>query len=223
MRVDVRFLVALLCLTAATFATDRPRKVAAVTREECDAWVEQLANREKRPFDESYILRPPSNVDRDALKDVKVAYDNLALHFEQALPSLVAGIADKRYSYYQEVPSNGAFVCHSVGHACHSIIRAHIEVYHRYLESLDSTQVPRSVQFLAEKGGVEKWYESRKDKPLLELQLEAVDWALNAPREERIAHEVWDEHLAELRKFRDKLAKSKKPFQPKHRLWFEGK
>jgi hypothetical protein len=167
------------------------------------------------------VLEPPRNIDRKALADVKVAYDSLSSHFPESLPSLIGGLADRRYSYYQEVPSNGAFVCHDVGHACYEIISAHIEVYD--LTLLDRTGVPRTVHFLSAMGGVKKWYDSRKGRDLFDLQLEAIDWALKQPRDERIARAEWQNAIAALQRFRDEFAKNRKSFDAKHTLWFEGK
>jgi hypothetical protein len=169
------------------------------------------------------VLTPPRNIDRKALADVKGAYDKLSLHFPDSLPSLIAGLSDSRYSYYQEVPSNGAFVCHDVGDACDDIITAHIEVYRRYLRVLDQTGVPRTVHFLSAMGGVKKWYDTRTEKSLFDLQLEAIEWALKQPPDERVEQADWDKSVAALQKFRDEFAKGKTQLDPKNRLWFEGK
>ena len=181
-----------------------------------------MANRSERPFSR-YLLEPPRNIDRKTLAEVKAAYDKLSVHFPDSLPSLIDGLSDNRYSYYQEVPSNGAFECHNVGYACYDIITAHIEVYRRYLWVLDRTQVPRTVHFLSAMGGVKKWYRARRDKSLFDLQLEAVDWALKQPPDERVERSDWDNAVAALRTFRDDFAKGKKPFDPENTLWFEGK
>jgi hypothetical protein len=193
------------------------------SRQQTEVWVRQLANRDKRPFDERYVLDPPRNIDSTALADVKTAYDKLSKHFPETLPALIGGLNDRRYAYYQEVPSNGAFVCRDVAHACDEIISAHIEIYHRELTLLDRSGVPRSVHFLSAMGGIKPWYEARKKKSVFELQLEAIDWALEQPRDQRVKQADWNEAGARLRKFRDEFAGSKQPFDPKHRLQFEGK
>lgn len=210
------------CFSGSVYAQDARNKLDSPSLPQCQAWVQKLANRSNRPFDQ-YVFDPPRNIDRKALADVKAAYDQLSAHFSDALPALIGGLYDKRYSYYQEVPSNGVFECHNVGEACYDIIVTHIEVYRRHLYVLDGTGVPRTVYFLSEMGGVEKWHSSRKDKSLLQLQLEAVDWALKQPRDTRVERSEWDHAIAALRKFRHELAEGKKPFDPKHSLWFEGK
>jgi hypothetical protein len=155
---------------------------------------------------------------------VKLAYEKLAAHFEIALPSLIAGLRDRRYSYYQEVPTNGAFVCHDVGAACYDLISERIEVYRGSLEELDETGVPRSPDFIHTQGGVEKWYVSRKGRSLLDLQLEAIDWAMRQPKDKRISDDVdWAKNLTALRSFRERLVKSGRPHYPKITLQFEGK
>jgi len=195
-----------------------------VTRAQCDAWVQQLANRSPRPFADGSVEDEPKNVDRKSLADVKVAYDQLSTHFPESLPSLIAGLPDKRYSYYYEVPSSGSFICDDVGRACEHIIRSHIEVFRGYLTVLDLTDVPRSVDFLAATGGAEKWYRARMNKPLFELQLEAIDWALkqDAPNP-GIQQSDWAIAIERLKKFRVEFVNGKTAIDPKHRLLFRGK
>lgn len=215
--------VCFLCCCVPIAAQDADAESKRPSRAQCDAWVQQLANRSERPFTEDYVLKRPRNIDGRALADVKAAYDNLSLHFSDALPSLIGSLNDHRYAYYQEVPSNGAFVCADVAAACNNIVSAHIEIYRRELTLLDPTGVPRSVHFLSAMGGVKKWYAARKEKSLFELQLEAVDWALKQPRDERIEQADWAGAVAALRKFRDEFALGQKPFDPQHTLSFEGK
>jgi len=226
----VNGIVAMLVLSialrnaACTMAQGLKKGDAKVSRELCDTWVRQLANRSKCPFSEPYTLEPPQNVDRKGLEVVKVAYEKLASHFEIALPSLISGLRDRRYSYYQEVPTNGAFVCHDIGDACYDLISRRIEVYRGSLEELDETGVPRSPDFIDAQGGVEKWYASRIGRLLLDLQLEAIDWALKQPKDKRISDDVdWAKNLAALRSFRERLVKGRRPHEPRITLQFEGK
>lgn len=191
------------------------------TRARCDAWVQQLANRSPRPFAESSVDNEPKNVDKKALADVKEAYDQLSSHFTQSLPALTAGLPDRRYSHYQEIPSNGCFICMDVGSACEKIIEAHVEIYRRYLTVLDSTDVPRSVDFLSAMGGAEKWHRSRTDKPLFDLQLEAIDWALKqAAPPTNVREPDWTIAIDSLKKFREEFVKNKSAINPNHTLRF---
>ena len=216
----IKLFVGVQCFYLLVGASAGEQQSKPPSRAQCDAWVQQLANRSERPF-EGYVHRSPKNIDRKALGEVKVAYDNLSMHFVESLPSLIGGLSDKRYSYYQEVPSNGVFTCHNVGGACYDIITANIET--RRLSFLDKTGVLRSVHFITAMGGAEKWYETRKRKSLFELQLEAIDWALQQPRDERIEQTEWDRGVVSLRKFRDEFTIGQKAIDPKKRLWFEGK
>jgi hypothetical protein len=84
-------------------------------------------------------------------------------------------------------------------------------------------QLANRADFLAKSGGIKKWYAERKGKSLFELQLEAVDFALAQPPQELVDRKQWENQLTALRKFREEFAKSEKPFDPKHRLQFEGK
>ncbi|WP_145088260.1 hypothetical protein [Anatilimnocola aggregata] len=169
------------------------------------------------------MLDSPRNSGDVAYKDVKAAYDQLADNFEVSLPSIMQGVDDNRFSHWREVPSNGVFAAYSVGHACRSLIAAHIEVYQGQIAFLDDTGVPRSLYFIESTGGYKVWYQSRKDKPLFELQLEAIDWALRQPHDKRIEPKVWNDGRAELSKFRANFVKIGKPLNPNHELQFEGK
>lgn len=206
------------CLaTAQDKPVDKP-----VTREQCDAWVKQLVNRQAWPYKEPYVLNSPRNSGDAAYQDVKAAYDLLAKNVVLALPSLVEGVGDKRYSYWQESTS-GAYVPRSVGEACRELITFQVEVYRDDLYLLDDTGVPRTLHFIRNNGGHKKWYESRKDKPLYDLQLEALDWALLQPADERVDSRKWKQGLAKLRKFREEFVKAGKPHHRVQELWFEGK
>ena len=198
---------------------DRP------TQAQIKTWITELANRDPQPFTEPYVLDPPKNIDRESLKIVKNAYDNLSAHAPDALPALIDSLEDEHYSYYQESPS-GAFICHTVGQACYSIIVANIELYRPHATVLDQTDRPRTVHFISAMGGPKRWISTRKTYSLFEMQREAIEWALKQPKpdpQELVADEDWKKCTENLKQFHDSFIKAAKPGTAENELWFEGK
>src|SRR5688572_11363993 len=62
-----------IACNCSVFAHEGDVRSKARTSEQCDSWVQQLANRSPRPFDR-YVHDPPKEIDRKALNDVKIAY-----------------------------------------------------------------------------------------------------------------------------------------------------
>ncbi len=195
------------------------------SQDQTKKWIEELANRDRKPFDEPYLLKPPRQVDRASLAVVKSAYDNLAANVEIALPELIRSLDDRRYSYYQET-SSGAFVCHSVSDACYAIIIGNVEIYREYTTVLDATERPRTVHFIEAMGGPKHWLAHRKDRSLYDMQLESVEWALKQSKpnpQELVSDADWKECIERLRDFYARFKANGKPVLQKNELWFEGK
>lgn len=208
----------LLAQEAATKA-DRP------TQAQIKTWITELANRDPKPFTEPYVLDRPRKIDRESLKIVKHAYDKLSAHAPDTLPALIDSLEDDRYSYYQESPS-GAFVCHTVGQACYSIVVANIEIYRPHATVLDQTERPRTVHFITAMGGPKKWLLTRKNQSLFEMQREAIEWALKQPKpdpQKLVADDDWQKCTEKLKQFHDSFIRAAKPVTVKNELWFEGK
>jgi hypothetical protein len=220
------FLISLfLCVAQNLPAQETSATAQRVSRDQINVWIEELANKDPKPFDEPYILKPPRNLNRASLIVVKNAYDNLAANVAKSLPALIESLEDKRYSYYQESPS-GAFLCHTVGEACYSIIVRNIEVYRPYATVLDKTERPRTVHFIDATGGPQKWLASRKDKSLFDMQLEAVEWALRQKKpdpQELVSDADWKKAIDDLRDFHAGFRTKGKPVVEMIELWFEGK
>jgi len=209
------------CLLAQEAATTAGRPTPAQIK----TWIAELANRDPKPFTEPYVLKPPRKANRESLRIVKSAYDKLSAHAPDVLPALIDSLEDERYSYYQESPS-GAFICHTVGQACYSIIVANIEIYRTHATVLDRSDRPRTVHFISGMGGPKKWLSERKNRSLFEMQREAIEWALKQPKpdpQELVADEDWKKCTEELKQFYDAFNRAAKPVTVKNELWFEGK
>lgn len=201
-------------------ATKRP-----ITRSECERLVAQLVYPHKPTFAAHYVLEPPMNMDEKALAKIRAAYDTLSDRIEVSLPVLAKHVEDERFSYvYEDVGTSGAFVKSSVGGACEDIVQAHVEVYRRYLERLDESDIPRCTSFIAECGGVRKWWQGRKGKTLAELQLEAVEWALRQKKPRYFKSKAdWTRALKDVEKMADDIRASGKSIPVEHHVKFFSK
>lgn len=214
----------LTCLAVQRLAAqETSRSSNPPSRDQIAKWISELANSEPQPSASPYVLNRPRNIDRNALNVVKNAYDNLCLNVVDAIPQLIDGLNDKRYAFYQE-SSSGAFVFHDVGYACSHIITDNIEIYRPFLTVLDDFERPRTVHFVLEMGGIQKWYSTRGNKTLFEMQLEAVEWALKQSKpNSSISANDWRNAKKELEEFYDAFKAKKKPKISGDQLWFEGK
>jgi hypothetical protein len=222
--------VALAALTLPTEAGDGPKRAnKPLTEKDCEKLVEQLASPHKPPFAERYVLDLPERVDLDRLQKkqekIKEAYDALSANVEVALPALIKGTSDDRFSYVYEVGWNGAFTKASVGHACYRILTQNVEAYHKHTYRTDGTHPPRSLHFIADGcGGLDKWWEKRKGKSLASLQLEAIEWAMRQPQPKHFkSKKDWDKAVRAMEKMAKQVRESGKPIAVKHTVEFFGK
>ncbi len=217
-------LLVLTCLAAQRLAAQETSRASdPPTRDQIAKWISELANTKPQPSESPYVLSSPRNADRKALSVVKNAYDNLCINVVVAIPQLIDGLKDKRYAFYQE-SSSGAFVFHDVGYACYCIIVDNIEIYQPFITVVDEFERPRTVHFVSEMGGIEKWYSTRRNKTLFELQLEAVEWALKQSKpKDSISDNDWQKAKEKLAEFYDVFKAKKEPKINGDQLWFEGK
>lgn len=223
----IQSLAALSILVAMSLSMDageRPRSSKKrITAEECERLVKQLVNPNKPPFKEHYAF--PWELDygkiRKQQEKIREAYDRLSDNFEVSLPILVKHVDDDRFSYvYEDVGTSGVVVKASVGKACNRIIKAHVEVYRREVTRPDFAFIPRCPNFIIDEcGGVKKWWKSRKNKTLAELQLEGIEWArrLKKPRLFESDKE-WDKAKKALRKMTADIRTSNKPIKVEDHL-----
>jgi hypothetical protein len=227
-------LVVLAGLAAPAGAGEKPISAKKpLTEKECEKLVEQLVNPDKPPFTEPYVLEDelpkgsgnPLEVLREKQAKIKKAYDALSADVEVALPVLVKNVGDERFSYVYEIGWNGSFVKASVGTACYCIIETHVEVYHRHVSFCNGDAPPRSLHFICDDaGGTRKWWEKRKGRPLADLQLEALKWAIRQPQPRYFESKArWKKAVESLEKMAKEIRTSEKPISVKHEIYFFGK
>jgi hypothetical protein len=195
-----------------------------LTRDECRKLVEQLSSKTPPPFAEEYVRELPPGAQSVLDKTqapIREAYNSLSANFETALPELVRGIGDDRFSHVYEDGSSGVYSKTTVGLVCADLIRKHIEVYHQYTTKLDATSIPRSISFFESVGGIEKWWAKRKGTPLAELQLEAIEWAARQPKPDEFKSDrEWQRATKALNAMAADIRRSKRPIPVEHKLYF---
>jgi hypothetical protein len=130
----------------------------------------------------------PPDYDREAQDHIEKNRRILYEHCADALPYLIEGSTDPRYSLTWQSDSYAGNSC--VGEVCLEIVACHIEVYGRHMSPMSKERshaylfVPRIHGAVGEqvtkekKKEIEDWWRERKGKTLLELQLEALKWAI---------------------------------------------
>jgi hypothetical protein len=145
-------------------------------------------------YDHEYHLTFPPDYDGKAQVRIEKNRRVLYEHCDEALPFLIEGCTDPRYSLTWKSDSYADNSC--VGEVCLEIVAAHLEVYRKHMSLGTKTEyyayrfVPRITAIGEEvtaekKKEIEDWWRGRKGKTLLELQIEAFDWAIKKRMQER--------------------------------------
>ena len=156
-------------------------------------------------------------------------------HCEKALPFLIEGCTDARYSLTAPWQEGDAYSS-CVGAICLEIIALHVEVFREQIRFSDPQHwhqynfVPQLHSAIGKavtdgrKKEIQDWWRERKHKSLYQLQIEAFDWAIEKRKEElkqlsdnRSRSEASDE-IKSLVGEREKLNRSDKCLPP-HHMW----
>ena len=133
-------------------------------------------------------LSIPPHYDQKAQQRIEINRAVLDQHCEKALPFLIEGCADARYSLTTEF--EGTHDNWSVGEICEHIIADHVELFRQYMRFDGAGHwdqynfVPRldtdngMVVTDKRRREIEEWWRKHKNKSLHDLQLEAFDWAI---------------------------------------------
>ncbi len=156
-------------------------------KKKIETLIEKLASRNKQPVinaQDDREIEIPRGYSVDAQKDILVAWKELLAFGDEAVPPLVAHLADNRYSY-TEKSGPGTYYNRSVGDACTTILGNLINVYGRLTRPEFTGNPP---EFFPDSfyGGkksakaieLKRWFDKRHDKILWELQVEAARWAV---------------------------------------------
>lgn len=168
-------------------------------------------NRPIRCTNHPRTISIPPDYDWKAQRQIERNRRILFDHCEEALPFLIEGCSDARYSLMSKWSEDNDFYAWSVGKVCREIIWRHVEAFRKHMRFSVSRWhqynfVPRSED--------QEWWRGRKDMSLRDLQLAAFDWAIEKRQAElkRSSHaDDKDEGVGELRRLvtaRDELRRS---------------
>lgn len=149
----------------------------------------------------------PSSYDREAQMKVIAARQLLYDNFADALPELIAAIDDQRYCITIDWAEGDGYYNENVGAVCKNIIASQLEVYRAKLKFSGPGHWHKYTYPISK-----EWWEKHKDKSHRELQILAIDWAIDKRKNEKeFDRDDRKNELAELIKLREQLASSDKP------------
>ncbi len=175
--------------------------------------ISQLASPNKAPTTKNGAdssIKFQLDYDVKAQQRIQAARQALYDDIENALPYLAQAFDDKRYCMTINWADGDAYYNESVGDICRDVVASRLEIYRDEIGFNDAAQWNR-YNFPITK----EWLEKRKGRSLAELQVEAIQWAIDRSRNEsREWHRLSDEEIAALQKLRAAIAKSGKPAKP---------
>lgn len=201
-----------LCLSAAHFCGSAEPEAKDAAAKKYRALVQQLVSPNVKPItthDGDAAVRLPKGYDVAAQERIKAARQTLYDEVEEALPYLVEALDDKRYCMTIDWAEGDAYYNLSVGDICRHIIACQLEVYRDEIAFGD----PQHWNRYNYKPLSREWWEARRDRNLADLQVEAIEWALEQRRAEpkETVGEGREDEIAQLQRLRDKIATSGKP------------
>jgi hypothetical protein len=175
--------------------------------------VKQLVSPNAEPSrNSSGQLKYPNRYDASVQQKISDARHELQDHIEEALPYLVEALDDKRYCMTIIWAEGDGVYNRSVGQICREIIESHLEVYRGKIP----VRSPHHWHRYDYEPISKQWWEARNDKSLVDLQVEAVDWAIATRKYDDVPRETdtRESEIAALTKLRDEIAESQTPVKP---------
>jgi hypothetical protein len=190
-------------------AKDQPNESALRFK----ALIDQLASPNPEP--KTHINGKPHRVRFSADYDVKsqerVDEARRALHrsIADALPYLIDALDDKRYSMTINWGDGDGYYNKTVGDICREVIATNLEVYRKEIAFLGPQHWHQYTFPYVSK----EWLSKNSNRTLIELQLDAIDWAIDqrAKEDGRYAREDRAQEPNKLLELRNRLKGSKEP------------
>jgi hypothetical protein len=138
------------------------------------------------------IISIPPNYDWKSQEQIERNRRELFDHCDEALPFLIEGCTDARYSLMSRWSEDDDFYSWSVGCVCSEIISRHVEAFrdqirfsgpqdwHRY----NFVPRPHGTMTKKDKREIQDWWRDRNRMSLRDLQLAAFDWAIEKRRKD---------------------------------------
>ena len=131
----------------------------------------------------------PTGYDVQAQNRIEAARQTLQDNFEEALPFLLDALDDKRYSMTIDWAEGDAYYNYSVGRVCRDVIASQLEVY----RDLIWFSGPQHWHRYDYKEVSKKWLPKQKGRSLADLQIAAIDWAIEQRMAEGRPEDVREE------------------------------
>jgi hypothetical protein len=154
----------------------------------------------------------PDGYDVAAQNRINAARKKLYANCEDALPYLIEALDDDRYCMTINWAEGDAFYNWDVGDISREIIENRLEVYRDLIRFSGPSHWNRYRYRPISK----EWWEARRKKSLAELQIEAIDWAIEVRKGEdpTRVHPERALEVANLLKLRDEIQSTKRPAKP---------
>ncbi len=163
----------------------------------------------------------PPNYDWKAQERIERNRKILFEHCAEALPFLIEGCTDARYSLISKWSEDEDYYSWSVGRVCSEIIARHVEVFRHHIRftlpmwhQYNFIPLPRGNMTKRDKKEIQQWWRGRKGMSLRELQLAGFDWAIEKRKKELAgsldaeSKKEGSDELKSLVSARDKLKRS---------------
>jgi hypothetical protein len=147
------------------------------------ALISQLVSPNQKPETQNggdSHVKFPRGYDVEAQRRVEAARHDLYDDIEIALPYLVEALDNERYCMTINWGEGDAYYNRSVGSVCRDVITSQLEVY-RDIISYSGPREWNNDNYPVSK----KWWQNRKDYTLLQLQVDAIDWAIERRKTEK--------------------------------------
>ena len=186
----IAFATLLSLCAIAGYAGEKP-----LSEQKINAVIEQLVSPNRAP-DDKHGPYPnyPVGFDDRAQERVRAAWKQLYDDWHHVLPYLFDRFDDMRYCFTDDTGSKDTNW--SVGRACSDILICHLQPYGgiAYRRDVGFRARPSYPEHynLRSSAGAKIWWETRKDKPLRELQIEALEWVVAEEAKSPEKYPGWD-------------------------------
>ncbi|MFN7889164.1 MAG: hypothetical protein ACK5OC_02635, partial [Pirellula sp.] len=185
-----------------------------VDKETVDSLVARLASKNKPPKTRGPSAVYPKGYDQEGQEDIFLAYRELCKLGPKAFPFIIPHLGDKRYSLTAD--GGAADVNFTVGQLCFSAIDLQLQPYKTYSRGEgDPRNRPSRPHYLAkldlrDPAKTQDWIDSLKNKTLLQLQIEVLEWVIEEESKDRtkypaVEHDWLHETLETLKKAEEPL------------------
>lgn len=208
----------LLVLIERGYAEDKPSK--AELKKKYGDLIEQLASPNDKPEiirrGPTYSVRFPADYDVKAQKRIHAVRQTLHDNFEEALPFLIKAIDDDRYCMTISWGDVQIIRNCSIGTICKDVIASQLEVFSDLISAPGRRNIGRYDYPISK-----KWWKKRKGNSLVELQIEAIDWAIeqreDEPEDELVKGR--ENEVRNLKELREEIEESGRPAKP-HGMYY---